>query len=112
MKSNTNSRFTRRQFVFQATAATACFTIVPRHVLGQGQTPPSDKLNIGCVGIGGQGGGVTRDLASLANANIAALCDVDETYAARTVKAYPGRPFYKDYREMLDKEKGLDAVMV
>src|SRR5438874_6404444 len=112
MKANSTFRSTRRQFVAQATAAAACFTIVPRHVLGQGQTPPSDKLNIGCIGIGGQGGGVTRDLASLANVNIAAMCDVDETYAARTVKAYPGRQFYKDYREMLGREKGLDAVMV
>ena len=45
------------------------------------------------------------------NVNIAALCDVDEAYAAHTVKEYPGRPFYKDYRVMLDNEKGLDAVM-
>src|SRR5947209_19470401 len=99
MKSHRNSRSTRRQFVSTIAAAAACFTIVPRHVLGQGQTPPSDKLNIGCIGIGGQGGGVTRDLASLPNVNIAALCDVDESYAVRTAKAYPGRPFYKDYRE-------------
>jgi hypothetical protein len=30
-----------------------------------GKPAPSDKLNIGCIGIGGQEGGVTRDLASL-----------------------------------------------
>ena len=28
------------------------------------------------------------------------------------MKDFPGRPLYKDYRAMLEKEKGLDAVMV
>ena len=37
---------------------------------------------------------------------------VDENYAAHTIKEYPGRPVYKDYRVMLEKKKGLDAVMV
>ncbi len=100
---------------FLATGATAAFSfsILPSHVLGAAdQPPPSRKLNIGCIGIGGQGGGVTKELASFANVNIAALCDVDENYAAHTIKEYPGRPVYKDYRVMLEKEKGLDAVMV
>ncbi len=74
--------------------------------------PPSRKLRIGCVGIGGQGDGVTAELATFENVEIAALCDVDDKYAARNIKKYPGRPLYKDYRVMLDKEKGLDAVMV
>jgi len=113
MTTSLKHSFTRRQLLASSAAAGICFSIVPRHVLGgAGQTPPSDKLNIGCVGIGGQGGGVTRDLATLANVNIAALCDVDEKYAARIVNAYPGRPFYTNYRVMLEKEKGLDAVMV
>ena len=113
MKTRSQSSSTRRQFLATGAATALGLSIVPRHVLGgQGQTPPSDKLNIGCIGIGGQGGGVTRDLATLANVNIAALCDVDETYAARAINAYPGRPFYKDYRVMLEKEKGLDAVMI
>ena len=45
----------RRRFLAGAAAATAGFTIVPRHVLGQGQVAPSDKLNIAAVGIGGMG---------------------------------------------------------
>ncbi|MCB1100228.1 MAG: Gfo/Idh/MocA family oxidoreductase [Verrucomicrobiae bacterium] len=100
----------RRNFLCAGGAAFAC-QIVPRHVLGAPDVPPSEKLNIGCVGIGGQGGGVTGELATFPNVHIAALCDVDEDYAARTIKQYPGRPFYKDYRVMLKKEKGLDAIM-
>ena len=104
---------TSRRGFFAAGGALLGFHIVPRHVLGApGQPPPSEKLHIACVGIGGQGGGVTRELAGFPEVNIAALCDVDEAYAARTVKQHPGRPFYKDHRVMLEKEKGLDAVMV
>jgi len=103
---------TRRNFLTTG-AAVLGFNIIPRHVLGApGQPPPSGKLNIGCVGIGGQGCEVTKDLSRLPNVNIAALCDVDEAYAAHTIAEYPGIPFYKDYRVMLDKEQGLDAVMV
>src|SRR6478736_2868670 len=113
MTNNYKTSPTRREFLAAgAAAATGCL-IVPRHLLGApGKPAPSYKLNIGCIGIGGQGSGVTRDLASLANVNIVALCDVDEGYAARTIKAYPERPFYKDYRVMLEKEKSLDAVMI
>ena len=47
---------TRRQML-AAGAAAAAITIVPRHVLGgPGHTPPSEKLNIAGVGVGGQGG--------------------------------------------------------
>ena len=63
-----------RRDVLRAAATTAAFTIVPRHVLGQGQTPPSEKLNIAGIGIGGQGG---EDLKQFPNENIVALCDVD-----------------------------------
>jgi predicted dehydrogenase len=94
-------------------ASVFTFSVLPSHVLGaSGQLPPSRKLNIGCIGIGGQGSGDTKELASFENVNITALCDVDESYASHTIKQYPGRPFYKDYRVMLEKEKGLDAVMV
>lgn len=103
----------RRQFAAAGAAAAFSFSILPRHVLGApGVTPPSGRLSIGCIGVGGQGAGVTKELASFANVNIAALCDVDEAHAAHTFKQYPGRPIYKDYRVMLEKEKGLDAVMV
>ncbi|MBV6499273.1 MAG: Inositol 2-dehydrogenase/D-chiro-inositol 3-dehydrogenase [Prosthecobacter sp.] len=112
MKKHLRNTPTRRDFIATG-AAVLGFNIIPRHVLGApGVPPPSEKLNIGCVGIGGQGGGVTRDLATFANVHIAALCDVERKHETTMAKAYPGRPFYTDYREMLSAEKGLDAVMV
>ena len=99
----------RRRFL-RATAATAAFTIVPRHVLGGAQhTAPSAKLNIAGIGVGGMG---KSNLSQLETENIVALCDVDHAYAAGTFKKYPQAKVYSDYREMLDKEKSIDAVMI
>ncbi|HKW56830.1 MAG TPA: Gfo/Idh/MocA family oxidoreductase [Candidatus Acidoferrum sp.] len=71
----------RRTFLTQAAAAGAAVTIVPRHVLGRGYTPPSDLLNIAGVGVGGMG---RNNLINLASQNIVALCDVDWGYAGKS----------------------------
>ncbi len=103
----------RRDFIAASAGATVAFSILPRHVCGSaGQLAPSDKLNIAGIGIGGQGGGVTRDLSKLPNVNIVALCDVQRSHEARMAKEYPDRPFFQDYRVMLEKVKGIDAVMI
>lgn len=102
---------TRRHFLGTA-AALSAFSIVPRHVLaGSGEQPPSDKLNIGCVGVGGmQGAGDVRNVSS---ENIYALCDVDENFLNKAAETYPNAKKYRDFRRMLDKEhKHLDAVTV
>src|ERR1700730_6683348 len=72
----------RRTFLADATATAAAFTIVPRHVLGRGFTPPSDMLNIAGVGVGGMG---RANLINLASQNIVALCDVDWGYAGKSL---------------------------
>ncbi len=101
---------TRRKFLGGAAAA-ATVTIVPAHVLGGPKhTPPSEKLNIACIGIGGKG---RSDVASVRSENIVALCDVDQVRGASSFKAFPKAKRYKDFREMLEKEeKNIDAVMV
>ena len=45
-------------------------------------------------------------------ANIYALCDVDKVRAFDTFKSYPKAKIYKDFREMLEKEKSIDAVVI
>jgi len=100
----------RRRFVGDVTAAGLIFTIVPRHVLGRGYVAPSDKLNIAAVGGGGR---AQDDIGAVAGTeNIFAIADVDWDNAAASFNKYPQAKRYKDYREMLDKEKGIDAVIV
>lgn len=99
----------RREFL-GAAATAAAFTLVPRHVLGgPGRIPPSEKMNIAGIGVGGMG---ATNLRNLQTENIIALCDVDHAYAAKTFKRYPNAARYKNFREMLDREKGIDGVVV
>ncbi|MGB4771734.1 MAG: Gfo/Idh/MocA family oxidoreductase, partial [Chitinophagaceae bacterium] len=104
---------TRRNFLKYAGISAAGFTIVPRHVLGKGFIPPSDKLNIAAIGAGGKAEfNITQAWNNGAD-NIAVLCDVDDRQSATMRKKFPQAKYYKDYREMLDKEKSsIDAVMV
>src|SRR3954470_9798939 len=80
-----NKGVSRRQFIETAALTGAGLTIVPRHVLGRGFTPPSDLLNIATVGIGGMGHNNTTAVGS---ENIVAICDVDWDYAQKSVDRY------------------------
>lgn len=85
----------------------------------EGICPPSDTLNIGCIGVGGKG---TSDIRSCSTENIVALCDVDDTQLAQFLKSdrntpeqkamYDKAAKYQDFRVMLEKEKSIDAVTV
>ena len=110
-KRKRDKQVTRRDFM-GATAALAAFSIVPRHVMaGSGQPAPGDKLNIGCIGVGGMQGG--NDVRSISSENIYALCDVDEKHLDAASAKYPKAKRYRDFREMLDKEhKNLDGVTI
>ncbi len=100
----------RRQVIGTA-ASLAALTVVPRHVLGGPRhVPPSEKLNIAGIGVGGQGAG---DIQNVSSENIVALCDVDRAHAAETFKRYPKASAYSDFRVMLEKEgRNIDAVVV
>jgi hypothetical protein len=157
-----SKKVTRRNFMTDVALTGAGFAIVPRHVLGRGQTAPSDRLNVAAVGVGGQG---RSDLVNLATENIVALCDVDWDYADKGFAALDtdiasqqgrldrqqrgelrldaqGRPEapltplerermaatiarmqtlkeslpratrYRDYRDMLDKQKNIDGLVI
>jgi predicted dehydrogenase len=99
----------RRAFL-ATSSALAAFALVPRHVLGgDGQMPPSGKLNLAFVGASGR---ASENLKDLQSENVAALCDVDWDHAAETFKRFPKATRYRDFRVMLEKEKGIDAVVV
>lgn len=101
----------RRSFL-KATAATAIgFQFVPRYVVGgDGSTPPSRKINLAAIGVGGMGGG---DLNNMAAENIVALCDVDDRRAAESFNKFPNAKRYRDFRKMFDEmDNQIDAVLV
>ena len=107
------SDLSRRKFIQTASVAAAAFTIVPRFVLGKGYRAPSDTLYVAGIGAGGKGKSDIANFAASGKAEISFLCDVDDRRAADSVKAFPKAKYYKDYREMLDKEhRHIDAVSV
>ncbi|EKF56354.1 dehydrogenase-like protein [Galbibacter marinus] len=110
---NSHSSSSRRKFI-KTTALASSFMIVPRHVLGGvGFVAPSDQLNIAAIGAGGKGHSDIVNASVGGRERVIALCDVDFSgSAAKTVEKFPKAKLYADFREMLDKEKDLDAVTI
>jgi predicted dehydrogenase len=112
-KSKKNNQSSRRDFLKNTSLAAAGFFIVPRHVLGRGYIAPSDKLNIAGIGAGGKGTSDLEEFAKSPKVNIVAMCDVDDRQAVKSRKNFPNAKYYRDFREMLDKEKNnIDACSV
>ena len=99
----------RRDFLGTSTAAAASWVLPSAGPGAPRRLSPNEKLNIAGIGIGGMGG---HNLRQMETENIVALCDVDLNYAANTLKRYPQASVYTDYREMLEKQKDIDAVLI
>ncbi|HPF51636.1 MAG TPA: Gfo/Idh/MocA family oxidoreductase [Draconibacterium sp.] len=56
--------------------------------------------------------GAAAEDKSFKHANIYALCDVDHDYAGHIMAGYPKAKKYHDFREMIDNEKEIDAVLI
>ena len=113
MKKRSASTISRGQFLRHTTVAAAGFMIIPRHVMGNGFIAPSDKLNIAGIGVGGKGASDLMEFAKSPFVNIVSLCDVDDRQAKDARKRYPKATYYRDFREMLDKEKNnIDACSI
>jgi hypothetical protein len=100
----------RRNFIKTSIGGIAALTILPSTVVsGLGHPAPSDRLNIGAIGVGGIG---YQNLLKLEQENIVALCDVDSGYAQKSYRRWNRAATYTDFRQMLEKENGMDAVVI
>src|SRR5262249_20844579 len=84
---------------------------VPRHVLGgAAQKPPSEKLNIAAIGIGGQG---ATDVGGLGKKKGVGPCGAHLSFARRTVKKVPPGQRDRGFRHLvLEMDQQIDAVVV
>lgn len=104
---------TRRDFVKKSALAAAGFTIVPRHVLGRGFTPPSDKLNLATIGAGGKGWTDILNAWNKGKENVVAICDVDSSRSRQALEKWPDARRFNDFRVMLeDMKDDIDAVTI
>lgn len=92
--------------------------VVPSSALGKaGSVAPSNRVVVGCIGVGSQGSGVMQNFLNQQVAQVAAVCDVksDRREAARrrvdTQYNTSGCKEYHDFRELLARDD-IDAVMI
>jgi hypothetical protein len=72
---------TRRQFIKTAATAVTAFQILPRHVLGGARfVPPSEKVNVAVVGVGGRGTQNMKALLALDDVQVIAVADPAESF--------------------------------
>lgn len=76
-----------------------------------GYKSPNEKLNLAAIGAGGQPFSDLKD-AWAGVENVVALADVDWKRGAPGFNQWPKAEKYKDFRQMLDHEKSVDAVVI
>jgi predicted dehydrogenase len=78
--------------------------------------PPSDRLRVGFIGLGGQGTSRLNEFMRHPDVDAVAVCDLDRTHLDRATalveKAQGRKPeAFHDFRKLLER-KEIDAVMV
>jgi predicted dehydrogenase len=102
----------RRTFLRKGAAGAALPLMLPAAARGA-----SEKITLGCIGVGPQGAGVMRNFLRHRTARVVAVCDVQRPRreAARDLvnKHYgdTGCAMYTDFRELLARED-IDAVSI
>ena len=103
-----NAKLSRRRFLQQTGLTGAGLVLANFSLAAATKRSLNEKLNIGIIGVAHQG---NYDLSNVTSENIVALCDVDDTYLADTVKRFPGAKTYNDFRRLLD-QKDIEAVVI
>lgn len=112
-KMNKKQSKSRRNFIKKTGMIGTGVFIVPRHVIGgKGYTAPSDQLALAAIGSGGKGTSDISNAYQNGKNRIVALCDVDPSRAKSSYTQHADANKYVDYREMLDKEKDIDALTI
>ena len=101
------SKHSRRQFIRYGSLAVGGAALTGPYLL-RGQNLNS-KLNIAQIGCSGKG---ASDAQWCSTENIVALCDVNSNATGEMKKYLPNAAVYKDFRQLFDKQKDLDAVDV
>ena len=106
----------RRQFL-----RTGCVTgagwLISSSAAGRSSPDAADELNIALLGGGAQGQVLMNAILKIPNIRFTAVCDIWTGYnlrrAVRILSRYGHNVnAYEDYREMLARERNLDAVII
>jgi predicted dehydrogenase len=118
MKNKNLNNFNRRQFLKTAGAALILPVIMPSSVFGgDGATAPSNRINLGVIGMGWQGPSNTQSFLAETDCQVIAACDLDANHLQDALNMvndhYQTKDCkgYHDYRELLARSD-IDAVMI
>lgn len=114
-----DNRIDRRDFVKGAIGlgtGLALLHVIPASALGRGGRPaPSNRIVMGCIGVGGQGSGNMGAFLGQPDTQVVAVCDVDKNHVAGAKKSVDQHynntdcTAYGDFRELLQR-KDLDTI--
>jgi len=119
-KSKMWSGVPRREFLKRAAAGAAGLAgfpyLVRSSALGkEGNVAASERIVMGCIGVGGQGTGNMRGFLGKKEVQVVAVCDVDKKQRDQAKKIVDDRyknsdcKTYVDFREVIDR-KDIDAL--
>jgi len=110
------SRFNRRRFL-TTTAATGGSLILSQSTFAQSETTEGTDIQFALIGAGAQGQALLNTCMKTGGLRCKAICDIWKDYnldrASRILTGYgQEHNTYVDYRDLLEKEKDLDAVII
>ena len=119
-----NVQLNRRQLLKQTAFAAAIPTIIPSTAFGTDNAPvPSERVNLGFIGVSGQGTRLLKNALYIQQARVVAVCDcftsrrqaaintIKDIYTSENRQADVGAKAYADFRELLARED-IDGVVI
>ncbi|MFI3291500.1 MAG: Gfo/Idh/MocA family oxidoreductase [Opitutales bacterium] len=108
----------RRDFL-KTTAAGAGLMFIPSLAKANKKLGANDVINYALVGVGAEGKVLMQSLVKMPNLNCVAICDIWDfprkygaAYHYKMAKMKKMPNMYEDYKELIEKEKDLDAVII
>ena len=103
----------RRELLQSVAATVAAPTIISASALGRaGAPPPSDRINIGIIGVNGMGRGNLANCAKHADVVVTAICDVSTDRREKALALHKNTAKgHNDYRELLTRSD-VDGVII
>lgn len=98
-----------RRHALRGLAATLAAPMVFR---AHGHAAPSETVRHASFGAGGMALADINSLTASKNLKLVAIADIDSTRFAEIKRRFPGVNCYQDWRELLDREKGLDSANI
>lgn len=110
-------KLSRRNFIKSSASAGLGIALAgTTFARGEEKKKKAKELNVAVIGTGTQGRILIESCLRIPGIRITAVCDIweySQRYASRYLKKYGHIvDVYEDYRDLLSKEKNLDAVIV